>query len=247
MFTGLVETTARVRSFGRTGTGARLGLGVALEAVELGESIAVDGACLTVTAIRPDGFEADVSSETLARSTLGQLGVGAEVNIERATRLGARMGGHIVAGHVDGVGRVARLEPGTRERKLVVLAPPEVQRYLAPKGSVAINGVSLTVNDLVDDGQAGRQGFEVMLVPHTLGHTTLRELRAGQPVNLEADILARYVVRQLQLAGRLAPGQGLAGSTGEPGASSTAEGAPSAAPDEADQMLLRKLREGGFA
>jgi riboflavin synthase len=248
VFTGLVETTATVRSLRKTGASARLELAVELHEVELGESISVSGACLTVTAIRPAGFEADVSSETLQRSTLGSLGVGAKVNIERATRLGARMGGHIVAGHVDGVGRVARLDAGADARKLTVLTPPNVQRYLAPKGSVTIDGVSLTINGLVQDGEASGQGFDVMLVPHTLRHTTLHDLHTGQLVNLEADILARYVVRQLEIMGQLSPREGLGSwSAGSPGATSSS-GQTDSPPEgpEADEPLLRKLREGGF-
>jgi riboflavin synthase len=249
VFTGLVETTATVRSLRRGGgAGARLELAVELEDVELGESISVSGACLTVTAIRADGFEADVSSETLARSTLGKLGAGAKVNIERATRLGARMGGHIVAGHVDGMGRVAHVDSGPDARRLVVRTPPEVQRYLAPKGSVAIDGVSLTVNGLIDDGQPASQGFEVMLVPHTLAHTTLQELRIGQIVNLEADILARYVVRQLEITGQLGTREGLASwFAGERNSADTPARADSSSEGPTtDEALLRKLREGGY-
>lgn len=240
MFTGLVETTARLGGLRRQGPHGRLDLRVELEGVvELGESISVSGACLTVAKLRADGFEADVSSETLERTTLGALRPGDRVNVERASKLGARMGGHIVTGHVDGVGRVAGFDSGPEARRLLVHAPAEVQRFLAAKGSVTVDGVSLTVNQLCDDGQPDRQGFEVMLVPHTLGHTTLVDLAVGRRVNLEVDILARYVVRQLELAAR---------ATSSPLASASPQRVraeqPSAA--EQDEAILRKLREGGF-
>jgi riboflavin synthase len=183
----------------------------------------VNGACLTVTDPGSDGFEADLSAETLERSSLGGLGRGTRVNIERACRLGDRMGGHIVTGHVDGVGRVLRLEREGEARRVTVQAPDEVQCFLAPKGSVALDGVSLTVNALHADGRADEQGFEVMIVPFTLEHTTLGKLGVGQRVNLEADVLSRYVARQLDLA---RVGRGPVGAT--------------------DRELLDKLRAGGF-
>ncbi len=168
---------------------------VALEDLELGESISCSGVCLTVTAFDAEGFEADVSMETLAVTTLGQLSNGAKVNIERACRAGARLGGHIVLGHVDGVGRVKALEPVEDAKRFVVTAPPALARFWAPKGSVAVDGVSLTINAV-----AGST-FEIMLVPHTLAVTTLGSRRPGDALNLEVDVLARYVARQLEHAG----------------------------------------------
>ena len=223
MFTGLVQTTAVIRQLRRSTRGARLAVEVRLPDLGVGESVSVNGACLTVTDPGSDGFEADLSAETLERSTLGELDSGTAVNVERACRLGDRMGGHIVTGHVDAVGRVLRIEREGDARRVTVQAPDEVQRFLAPKGSVALDGVSLTVNELCADGRAGEQGFEVMLVPYTLEHTTLGSLGVGQRVNLEADVLSRYVARQLGLG---AGGRGTAESN--------------------DRALLEKLRDGGF-
>ena len=205
MFTGLVETVAEVRSLRRSGPEAQLVVAVELDAVELGESIAVSGVCLTVTRVLADGFQADVSSETLSLTTLGDLGNGSRVNIERATQLGGRMGGHMVLGHVDGLGVVSSFERVANAWRLLVTAPESLQRFLAAKGSVAIDGVSLTINRLVAPAS-----FEVMLVPHTLEVTTLKDLRAGKRVNLEVDVLARYVARQLECAagGSAAQGRG---------------------------------------
>jgi riboflavin synthase len=154
-----------------------------------GESICVQGVCLTVTALKARGFTADVSAETLAVTTgLDRLG---PVNLERALALGERLGGHLVAGHVDGVGEVTRFEGG----RLEVRAPQALARYIAPKGSICLDGVSLTVNRV--------QGsvFEVYVIPHTLAVTTLARLAGGARVNLEADLVARYVARLLESAG----------------------------------------------
>ena len=150
------------------------------------------------------GFPAAASAETLARTTLGERAVGAKVNLERALALGDRMGGHIVAGHVDGVGELVRRERVESAERVVFRAPREVLRYLAEKGSVAIDGVSLTVNAVTGDT------FEVMLVPFTQGATTLSERRAGDRVNLEADVIARYVARALSWE-REAPDRGAVG------------------------------------
>ena len=193
MFTGIVETTARVRSLERVGSDARLVLEVALEDLVLGESISVSGVCLTVVSFDAASFAADVSVETLRVTTLGKLTPGAHVNIERSLRASDRFGGHLVLGHVDGVGSVLTREESGR---VVFEAPSALVRYLAPKGSVAIDGVSLTINRLVEPG-----GFDVMLVPHTLAVTTLSSLVVGASVNLEVDVLARYVARQLDYAG----------------------------------------------
>jgi riboflavin synthase len=168
----------------------------AREALVLGESIAVDGVCLTVATIVEPGpgpcvFEADASSETLTKTTLGELASGAEVNLERAMPLGGRMGGHIVTGHVDGVGRIADKAPVGGAVKVTFELPRELGRYVAPKGSICVSGVSLTVNQ-VQDGR-----FDVVLVPHTRDRTSLDALPIGARVNLEVDLLARYVAHQL--------------------------------------------------
>jgi len=227
VFTGLVEM---VGVLGRRG-----GAPVARALVEarfdgplaLGESIAVNGVCLTVDRIAPGGFEADLSEETLARTTLGTLPPGSRVHLERATPAGGRLGGHIVAGHVDGVGRVAAREARGDASALSLRVPPELAPFLAPKGSVAVDGVSLTLNTVL--GAPGEEAvLSVMLVPHTLARTCLGDLRAGDRVNIEVDVLARYVARWLEFRG--------AGSASTP--------APDKAPD--DERLLQKLRSGGF-
>jgi riboflavin synthase len=201
VFTGLVETTGNlVRRFAKGGD-ARLVVSGKLggEPLALGESIAVDGVCLTVAAIvdqnQPRTFEADASSETLAKTTLGRLDVGAPVNLERAVAVGARMGGHIVTGHVDGVGRIVARDPLGAAVKLTFESPPDLARYIAAKGSICVSGVSLTVNNV------GGATFDVVLVPHTREKTSLEGLGVSAPVNLEVDILARYVLRFLETSG----------------------------------------------
>ena len=195
MFTGIVEGIGKVESL-RAGAGdtRRLTVKTALEVgkLPLGASIAVNGACLTVVARRagrPSTFQADVGPETLACTTLGSLGPGTRVHLEPALRLGDSLGGHMVSGHVDGTGRVesARKQAGTLA--LRVTAPDDVALYLFKKGSIAIDGVSLTVNKVED------ASFEVLLIPHTLEVTLLGELRAGSRVNLEADMIAKQVAR----------------------------------------------------
>jgi riboflavin synthase len=224
VFTGLVETTGVLRR--RAGRPvARAFIETSLGPLELGESVSVNGVCLTVDRIAPGGFECDMSEETLARTTLGDLAPGARVHLERSTPLGGRMGGHIVLGHVDGVGTVSGREPSGDAVRFEVGVPPELARFVAPKGSIALDGVSLTLND-VGPGGPGGTAASVMLVPHTLGRTLLGEMRPGARVNIEVDVLARYVARQLDFAGR-APLE------------------PSAADN--DQRLLDKLRSGGWA
>ena len=191
MFTGIIQAVGSLRAFERRGASAWVNVGCPFAQLALGESVAVDGVCLTVVRIVDGGFTADASAETLARTTLGERAVGAQVNLERALALGDRMGGHIVAGHVDGVGELARRERVENAERVVFRAPREVLRYVAEKGSVAIDGVSLTVNAVAGET------FEVMLVPYTQGATTLSERRAGDRVNLEVDVIARYVARAL--------------------------------------------------
>jgi riboflavin synthase len=169
---------------------------LALASSEVGASLAVNGVCLTVVERRPDGLAFDLGPETLARTALGGLAPGSRVNLERPLRLGAPLGGHLVLGHVDGVGAVedvTRVESTARVR--IALPGPDLEPYLVAKGSVAVEGVSLTVADL----QPGR--FEVMLIPHTLEATTLGRLRVGQAVNIETDVIGKYVVRSQALKG----------------------------------------------
>ncbi len=191
MFTGLVECTGRVARRISRGPSERLVIEAPLTALALGESIAVNGACLTVVSDHGGSFEADVSAETLEKTTLGELGVGSEVNLERSLKVGDRLGGHLVAGHVDGVGRLVEITPSGDARRLSFEAPELLAPFIASKGSVAIDGVSLTVNDV-----SGRR-FGVMLIPHTLAVTNLKHLRPGSHINLEIDLVARYVVRYL--------------------------------------------------
>ena len=196
MFTGLVEAIGGVRRIARRGPGARLDIEAPFIDLSLGESVSVSGACLTVAAMTHGGFEADVSADSRAKTTLGALRPGVRVNLERALRLGDRMGGHVVLGHVDGVGELASIEEVGGARRLRVRAPRELGRYLAPKGSVAVDGVSLTVNSVAPDGS-----FELMIVPHTIGATTLAVARPADRCNLEIDVFARYVAHQLESAG----------------------------------------------
>jgi len=190
MFTGIVTAVGRVRGMKPARGGKRLTVdagGLSLRDVAIGDSIAVNGACLTVVAKQARSFEADVSPETLA-CTAG-LGAGNDVNLEKAMRLSDRLGGHIVTGHVDGVGAVKAVRPAGANRVVTFKAPAALAKYIARKGSITVNGVSLTVN-AVRGGE-----FSVNLIPHTLAGTNLGELRAGGKVNLEVDILARYADR----------------------------------------------------
>ncbi len=189
MFTGIVQTTARVERVASRGGGVRLTLAPTrrLTKLALGESIAVDGACLTVTSGNGRHFTVDVSPETLRRTTVGGFKRGARVNLERSLRLGDRLGGHIVLGHVDGVGRLDAITP---EGDWVVYrfrAPKPIWPYLVEKGSIAVDGVSLTIFRCQD----GR--FSVALIPHTLRETTLAEHVPGDRVNLEADVLLKHI------------------------------------------------------
>lgn len=229
MFTGLVETTGVLRR--RSGRPvARAFIETALAPLVLGESIAVNGVCLTVDRIVPGGFECDMSGETLDRTTLGDLSIGGAVHLERSTELGGRMGGHVVLGHVDGVGRVSAREPRGDALRFEVTVAAALGRFIAEKGSIALDGVSLTVNG-VGPTTADGVAFDLMLVPHTLGRTLLREMRPGSRVNVEVDVLARYVARQLEYRDR-----------GEPSGRGEAEPADA----DHDQRILAKLRSGGW-
>ena len=192
MFTGIVEATGRIVHTEPRGGDVRLVVDagmLGLDDVAIGDSIAVSGVCLTAIAIEGNTFAVDVSNETLSRTSLASLGTGARVNLEKALRLADRLGGHLMAGHVDGLGRVVAIEPDARSQRWTFELPPELSRYAAPKGSVAIDGVSLTVNEV--DGRR----FGVNLIPHTLDVTTLGERKVGDAVNIEVDLVARYVER----------------------------------------------------
>ena len=195
MFTGLIEGIGRLASRQTCGGDARLRIDVGslpFAAVQLGESIAVNGVCLTVVAFDARSFEADASTETLALTTLGELPLGRALNLERAMRPTDRLGGHMVSGHVDGVGRVQQVRDDARAQRWRFGAPAALLRYVAGKGSICVDGVSLTVNAV--DGE----GFEVALVPHTVAHTAFGATTVGDAVNLEVDMVARYVERLLQ-------------------------------------------------
>ena len=198
MFTGIVEELGTVRGVERHGDVVRLEVAtrVAREGSELGASVAVNGVCLTVVAGRADGLAFELGPETLARTTLGRLKAGDVVNLERPLRFGAALGGHLVLGHVDGIGtveRVTRVESTARVR--IELPGPALAPLLVPQGSVAVDGVSLTVAALE------RQAFEVMVIPHTLSVTTFGTLAPGQAVNLEMDVIGKYLQRSLELRG----------------------------------------------
>lgn len=189
MFTGIIEELGTIRRLDRSGQSAQLVINCkkVLEGCRPGDSIAVNGACLTVTRFDATSFTAEASSETLLRTTLGASKSGDTVNLERALRFGDRLGGHLVTGHVDGVGSITGME---RQGDFVLFtfsAPDNVARYLVEKGSIAVDGISLTVAS-TRDGK-----FSVMLIPHTLGETTLGSRAKGAAVNLEADIIGKYV------------------------------------------------------
>ncbi len=197
MFTGIVTDLGRVIAAERTGDARfRIACRFDLETLALGASVACSGVCLTVVDKGIDGgqawFAVDVSQETLARTTLGDWLEGTEVNLERSLRLGDELGGHIVSGHVDGVGEVVSRRPDGESQRFVIAAPRELMRFVAPKGSIAVDGTSLTVNEVEDDR------FGVNIIPHTLQVTTWGGAQPGRRVNVEIDMLARYVARLLE-------------------------------------------------
>lgn len=193
MFTGIVERMGHILSTVQTDGGLRLVIsaGDIAPTLKLGDSVAISGVCLTVVETGSDRFAADVVPETCRRTTLSTLGQGAPVNLERCLAAGDRLGGHIVQGHVDGVGTVAELRPEGNGYWLRISAPSELLRYIVPKGSVALDGVSLTVAALAEDG------FALAIIPHTAAVTTLGSKRPGDGVNLETDVIGRYVERLL--------------------------------------------------
>lgn len=187
MFSGIIEAVGRVREASARPAGKRLSIEVPFDRLAIGESVCVSGVCLTVTATSPGFFDADVSPETLRRSTLGRLGAGSEVNLERSLRLGDRLSGHLVFGHVDGIGRLIAARPEGESALYEFEAAESVSRYLVEKGSVAVDGVSLTVFGCED------RRFSVALIPHTAQVTTLGKLEPGATVNLESDVIAKYI------------------------------------------------------
>jgi len=197
MFTGIITTVGTVRDVQETPAGKRFSIDSGWESpdLELGESIAIDGACMTVVAFDDARFEVEVSPESLAKTTLGDRSVGDPINLERALAVGDRLGGHFVSGHVDGVGTIAAIEPAGDCLEVTFDAPEAIQRYLVEKGSITVDGISLTVNGVHDGADGGR--FDVMIIPHTRDNTSLRAKGVGSPVNLEADMLGKYVGRLL--------------------------------------------------
>jgi len=229
MFTGIVLDVGTVRAQEPRGGDVRIVIGldrIDPAGLRIGDSVCVQGCCLTVTELMGQTFAADVSRETLSLTTLGDLAVGSPVNLEPSLKAGDALGGHLVSGHVDGVGSmVARREEGSA-LELTIAAPPEVARTLVPKGSIAVDGVSLTINQVSGDR------FTVMLIPHTLAVTKLGGRAPGAPVNLEADLIAKHVDRLVDAAlERRAAG-----------------GAPApAAPEAKPSLTLETLRRHGFA
>jgi riboflavin synthase len=196
MFTGIVTDIGRVREVRETDRDRRYEIETAwnTDGIDLGASISHAGCCLTVTEKGPDWFAVEVSNETLSKTTLGAWKTGDGVNLERAAKLGDEMGGHVVSGHVDGLGRVVSITPEGGSHRIEVEAPAPLHRYIAAKGSITVDGVSLTVNAV--EGQV----FSLNIIPHTWDVTTLGRLKVGDPVNLEIDMLARYLARWQETA-----------------------------------------------
>lgn len=198
MFTGIVEATGHIGALEEHGADRRLRIDADVyedNVLASGDSVCVNGVCLTATEPTSSGFHADVSAETLACTTLGHLQVGDRVNLERALTLATPLGGHLVSGHVDGAGTVLERRDDARCVRFAFGVPPQLARYIAVKGSICVDGVSLTVNDV------GEQQFAVNIVPHTLDVTTLGDFAPGRRVNLEVDLIARYLERLLEARG----------------------------------------------
>lgn len=194
MFTGIIQAIGQIRAMQAIGGDLRLTIATCkleLSDVQLGDSIAVNGVCLTAVVLEDSSFSADVSRETLSLTSLGQLNLGASVNLEKALTLSTRLGGHLVSGHVDGLGEVISRYEDARSVRFRLKAPDQLAKYIAAKGSICVDGTSLTVNKV--DGAF----FELNIVPHTLQETIMSEYRAGSKVNLEVDVVARYLERLL--------------------------------------------------
>lgn len=199
MFTGIVTALGEVTALTPIGAGRDMRLSIAtppgwLAGAELGASICCNGCCLTVVAMREDGFEVEASAETLSKTTLGEWRAGRRINLERSLRLGDELGGHLVSGHVDAVGRVISATPEHGSTRWLFSLPAPLAPFVAAKGSIAVDGVSLTVNEVT------RESFGVNIIPHTAGVTGFGALRPGEAVNLEIDMLARYVARQREFS-----------------------------------------------
>jgi riboflavin synthase len=201
MFTGLIQDMGEIQSLQRRGGGVSLTISTHLDlrAVKVGDSIAVDGVCLTVVQVSGRTFSVEVSPETLGRTTLVSLKKGQPVNLETALKMSDLLGGHLVSGHVDGTGEIAEVAREGNSLRYRLRVPPEVGRYLIEKGSIAVDGISLTVAECRD------QGFSVSVIPHTAEKTTLGKKKAGDKVNLENDLIAKYVEKFVHQAGRPAP------------------------------------------
>lgn len=199
MFTGIVEEMGAVKAVDKTLAGTRLRLlaKLILDDLPLGASVSVNGACLTVVDVDDQGFAVDVSPETLSVTTLSELATGDPVNLERAMKLSERIGGHLVSGHVDGVGAIASRRQDGNAVVLTIEAPPEIMRYCVPKGSMTVDGISMTINGVQD------RSFSLAVIPHTAQSTTLGMKQAGARVNLESDLIGKYVERLLQERGQL--------------------------------------------
>ncbi len=201
MFTGLIEAVGEIREVRSHGVDRRLRVAVGklpMAGIATGDSIAVNGVCLTAVDLDRDSFAADVSAETLAHTTLGDFSAGRRVNLEMALTPTTRLGGHLVSGHVDGVGEVLERRPEGSSERFVLRAPAALCRYIAVKGSICVDGTSLTVNEV--DGER----FGLNIVPHTLAETVIGDYRAGSRVNLEVDVIARYLERLLHVNGETA-------------------------------------------
>ena len=203
MFTGIVTDVGSIRQVERRGdTRVVVETAYDTDSVDLGASIACSGVCLTVVDKGPGWFAVDVSGETLSRTAQGQWTAGRKLNLERAMKLGDELGGHIVTGHVDGVAEVTAVEADGDSKRVGFRVPGDLAPFLAPKGSVTVDGVSLTVNGVEDDGSSSR--FSINIIPHTQAATTLGRLEPGQIVNIEIDVLARYLQRMEHYRGRQA-------------------------------------------
>ncbi len=209
MFTGIIEEVGTIRAMSMSGNSGEISIRArtVLEGTKIGDSIAVNGICLTVTSLRPDGFTADVMPETVSRSSLGSANAGDRVNLERAMAADGRFGGHIVSGHIDGTGKIVEMKRDENAVWVKIEAAPDILRYIVGKGSITIDGISLTVAAVT-----GRD-FSVSIIPHTGAQTTLLTRQEGDKVNLETDIIAKYTEKLLGLAGAGASPQDDAGAS----------------------------------